>query len=104
MMPIEFECKAGKEFDFAQYNYNGMKQMIENGTLYMPLSSDKKLQQLSEDDYEKMVADVFANMNKFLGKEIEVASVEMTMNEVAESFSRVVNRKVSCQPISFEDF
>ncbi len=81
-----------------------MKQMIDNGTLYMPLSADKKLQQLSEDDYGKMVADVFADMDKFLGKEIEVASVDMNMNEVAENFSKVLEEKVSYQPIPFEAF
>ncbi len=89
---------------FFMYNYNGMRQMIENGTLYMPLSAGKKLQQLSEDDYGKMMADVFADMDKFLGKEIEVASVDITMKEVAESFSSVLDKQISYQQIPFEDF
>lgn len=89
---------------FFMYNYNGMRQMIENGALYMPLSPNKKLQQLSEDDYGKMVAKVFADKNKYLGKEIEVASVDITMDEVAKSFSNILNKKVSYQQISFEEF
>lgn len=89
---------------FFMYNYNGMRQMIENGTLYMPLSPGKKLQQLSENDYGNMVADVFGDRDKFLGKEIEVASVDITMNEVAESFSNILDKKVSYQQIPFEAF
>ncbi len=89
---------------FFMYNYNGMKQMIENGTLYMPLSSDKKLQQLSEDDYGKIVADVFDDKNKYSGKEIEVASVDITMEEVVQSFSNILEEKVSYQQIPFEAF
>lgn len=89
---------------FFMYNYNGMRQMIENGMLYMPLSSDKKLQQLSENDYGKMAANVFADKNKFLGKEIEIASVDITMDEVVKSFSSTLNKKVSYQQISFEAF
>lgn len=89
---------------FFMYNYNGMRQMIESGTLYTPLSAGKKLQQLSEDDYGKMVADAFADTNKFIGKEIEVASVDITMEEVAESFSSVLDKHVSYQQIPFEAF
>ncbi len=89
---------------FFMYNYNGMRQMIENGTLYMPLSSDKNLQQLSEDDYGKMVADVFDDKNKYAGKEIEVASVDITMDEIVKSFSNILNKKVSYQQIPFEAF
>ena len=89
---------------FFMYNYNGMQQMIKNGTLYMPLSSDKNLQQLSEDDYGKMVADVFDDKNKYSGKEIEVASVDITMEEVVKSFSNILNKKVSYQQIPFEAF
>jgi uncharacterized protein YbjT (DUF2867 family) len=89
---------------FFMYNYNGMRQTIENGTLYMPLSPNKKLQQLSEDDYGNMVAEVFAERDQFLGKEIEVASVDITMDEVAESFSNILDKKVFYQQIPFEAF
>jgi uncharacterized protein YbjT (DUF2867 family) len=89
---------------FFMYNYNGMRQMIENGTLYMPLSSNKNLQQLSEDDYGKMVTDVFDDKNKYLGEEIEVASVDITMEEVVKSFSNILKKKVSYQQIPFEAF
>lgn len=89
---------------FFMYNYQGMRSMIENGTIYMPLSPGKNLQQLSEDDYGKMVAKVFAQGEEFLGKKIDVTSTEITLNEVAATFSRVMDREIKYQQIPFEAF
>lgn len=89
---------------FFMYNYEGMRAMIENGMLYMPLSPDKKLQQLSEDDFGKMVAKVFAQRDEFLGKQIEVTSIDISMTEVAATFSRVMGKEIKYQQIPFEAF
>lgn len=89
---------------FFLYNYNMMRPMVENGTLPQPLSPDTKLQQLSEADYGEMVAEVFERPADFLNREIEVASVEMTMPEIAAGFSRVLGKPVEYQQIPFEAF
>ncbi|MBD0310531.1 MAG: NmrA/HSCARG family protein, partial [Microcoleus sp. T1-bin1] len=89
---------------FFFYNYNGMRSMVENGTLFQPLSPDTKLQQLSEEDYGAMVAEVFECPADFINREIEVASVEMTMTEIAAAFSRVLGKNVAYQQIPFEAF
>jgi uncharacterized protein YbjT (DUF2867 family) len=89
---------------FFFYNYNGMLSAIKNGTLPQPLSPDKKLQQLSEEDYGKMVAEVFERPADFANRAIEVASVEMTMPEIAAAFSHVLGKKVEYQQIPFEAF
>jgi uncharacterized protein YbjT (DUF2867 family) len=97
---------------FFLYNYNGMRSrsvgsaesIVETGTLSQPLSPDTKLQQLSEEDYGEMVADVFARFTDFANREIEVASGEMTMPEVAAAFTRVLGKKVAYQQIPFEAF
>jgi uncharacterized protein YbjT (DUF2867 family) len=89
---------------FFFYNYNGMLPMVKNGTLPQPLSPDTKLQQLSEEDYGKMVAEVFERPADFANRAIEAASVEMTMPEIAAAFSRVLGRKVEYQQIPFEAF
>jgi uncharacterized protein YbjT (DUF2867 family) len=89
---------------FFFYNYNGMLPMVKNGTFSQPLSPDTKLQQLSEEDYGKMVAEVFERSANFANRAIEVASVEMTMPEVAAAFSRVLGKKVEYQQIAFEAF
>ncbi|MGH2413553.1 MAG: NmrA/HSCARG family protein [Microcystaceae cyanobacterium] len=89
---------------FFFYNYNAMRPMVENGTLSQPLSPETKLQQLSEEDYGEMVAEVFERPADFLNREKEVASVDMTMTEVAAAFSRVLGKTVEYQQIPVEAF
>jgi uncharacterized protein YbjT (DUF2867 family) len=89
---------------FFFYNYNAMLPTIKNGTLSQPLSPDTKLQQISEEDYGKMVAEVFEHPADFANRAIKVASVEMTIPEVAVSFSHVLGKKVEYQQIPFEAF
>jgi uncharacterized protein YbjT (DUF2867 family) len=89
---------------FFFYNYNSMRSTIENGTLSQPLSPDQKLQQLSEEDYGEIVAEIFEHPADFMNREIEVASVDMTMTEIAAAFSRVLGKNVAYQQISFEAF
>lgn len=89
---------------FFFYNYASMRPMVEQGTLSQPLSPETKLQQLSEEDYGAMVAEVFDRPAEFLNHEIEVASVEMTMPEIAAAFSHVLGKPVEYQQIPFEAF
>jgi uncharacterized protein YbjT (DUF2867 family) len=89
---------------FFFFNYNDMRPMIEKGTLSQPLSPETKLQQLSEEDYGEMVAEVFYRPADFLNREQEVASVDMTMTEIAAAFSRVLGKNVKYQQIPFEAF
>lgn len=78
--------------------------MIEGGQIFQPLSPDRKLQQLSEEDYGEMVVQVFERPDDFLGRAIEVASVDLTMTEVAATFSDVTGRAVAYQQIPFEAY
>lgn len=89
---------------FFFYNYNAMRPIIEQGTLAQPLSPETKLQQLSEEDYGAMVASVFERPAEFLNCEKEVASVDMTMPEIAAAFSRVLGKTVNYHQIPFEAF
>lgn len=89
---------------FFFYNYNMMRPMVETGTLFQPLSPETKLQQLSEEDYGEMVAEVFDRPADFMNREIELASVDMTMPEIAAAFNRVLGKTVEYQQIPFEAF
>ena len=89
---------------FFFFNYDAMRPMIEQGTLAQPLSPDTKLQQLSEEDYGKMVAEVFERLADFLGRAVEVASADLTMPEVGAAFSRVLGKPVAYRQVSFEAF
>ncbi|KJH69940.1 NmrA/HSCARG family protein [Aliterella atlantica] len=89
---------------FFFYNYKAMRPMVEQGTFPQPLSPETRLQQLSEEDYGEMVAEVFSRSADFLNREIEVASAEMTMTEIAAAFSHVLGKNVEYQQIPFEAF
>jgi uncharacterized protein YbjT (DUF2867 family) len=89
---------------FFLYNYESMRSTIKQGTISLPLSSDKQLQQLSEADYGAMVCEVFERPAEFSNREIEVASIEITMPEVAAVFSRILGKPVTYQQIPFEAF
>ena len=86
------------------FNYNAMRPVIEQGMLPQPLSPGTKLMQLSEEDYGRIVADVFDHPADFLGRAIEVASADMTMTEMAAAFSEVVGKPVAYRQISFDEF
>ncbi len=89
---------------FFFFNYNLMRPLIEKGTLVQPLSPETKLLQLSEEDYGKIVAEVFERPADFMNRAKEVAGVSMTMIEIAAAFSRVLGRHVAYQQIPFEAF
>lgn len=89
---------------FFFFNYSRMRPTIENGALTMPLKPETKLQQLCEDDYGRIVAEIFEQPKAYLKRRFDVASVEMTMTEIADTFSRVLGKNVKYQQISFEDF
>jgi uncharacterized protein YbjT (DUF2867 family) len=89
---------------FFFFNYNAMRSVIESGTLPQPLNPDTKLQQLSEEDYGEMVAEVFDRPTDFANRALEVASVEMTMPEMAAAFSHVLGRNVTYKQITFAEF
>ena len=89
---------------FFFHNYDRMRPMVESGQFSFPLSADLKLQQISDDDYGSMVAQVFERPADFLGRAIEAASVDVTMTEVAATFSEVIGKPVAYQPISFDEF
>jgi uncharacterized protein YbjT (DUF2867 family) len=89
---------------FFFYNYNAMRSVIESGTLPQPLNPDTKLQQLSEEDYGEMVAEVFDRPTDFANRALEVASVEMTMSEMAAAFSHVLGGNITYKQITFAEF
>lgn len=89
---------------FFFFNYQAMRPMIEKGAFSMPLKPDTKLQQLSEEDYGKIVTSVFERPEEFMKQKFSVASVEMSMAEIAETFSSVMGKKVVYQQIPYEAF
>lgn len=67
---------------------------IEKGVLSTPLQPGRDLQMVSAVDIGRIVAEVFENSIKFVGREIDVAGDHLTMEEIAEEISRVLSRTV----------
>ena len=71
-----------------------LRNSILDGTLAQPLSPDRPFQQVAVDDIGAFAAMVFERRDEWLGREIDLASDEQTIAQVAETFSRVIGRPV----------
>ncbi len=89
---------------FFYFNYEMMRASLNQGVLAMPLAPDTKLCQVSEDDYARIVALVFADPETLLGRQLEVASSQPTMRQVAQTFTRVLARPVEYQRVPWDTF
>lgn len=67
---------------------------IEKGVLSTPLRPEKDLQMVSAADVGRIVAEVFENAIKFVGREIDIAGDHLTMQGIVEEISRVLSRTV----------
>ena len=81
-----------------------VRQMIDTGTLMMPLSPDTRLQQIAVDDIGAVAAMAFDDPTTWQGRDMDIAGDEPTMQESVEVLSRVLARKVQYQQIGWDDF
>jgi uncharacterized protein YbjT (DUF2867 family) len=89
---------------FFYFNYEMMHSALNQGILAMPLAPETQLCQVSEDDYGRIVAQVFEDPETFLGGQLDVGSSHPTLHEVADIFSRVLGRPVAYQRIPWDTF
>jgi uncharacterized protein YbjT (DUF2867 family) len=78
-------------------NFLGQKEVITSGHLRAPVEADVVRQFIAVDDIGKFVALAFREHDRFVGVTAEIASDEMTMPQVAEVFSLVLD-----VPVVFE--
>ena len=69
------------------------KQLLK-GRLLNPVRASKPLQTIASDDIGKFTSLAFAQPNRFIGLELEIAGSELNSPETAEVFSRVLGRRV----------
>lgn len=77
---------------------------ILKGFLPQPLDPDVPLQMVSVNDIGFFAAEAFEHPEKWLGAEVELAGDELTMPEVAEVFTRILNRPVQYVQTPWEEF
>lgn len=89
---------------FFMDNWMNFKDAIVGGKLPQPLDPDTPLQQIAVDDIGAFAALAFANPDEWIGRAAEIAGEELTMTEIAETFGRVIGRKVEYVQLPWEDF
>ena len=80
------------------------RDQILGGTLAQPLDPDKFLQMLAAEDIGVFVTMAFDNPDEWIGREVDLGGDEMTMREIAGTFSRVIGREVSYFQVPWDQF
>jgi uncharacterized protein YbjT (DUF2867 family) len=89
---------------FFMENWLGMRQMIEGGAIALPLDPTTRLQMVAVDDIGGVVATAFERSGKWQDRAFEVAGDELSMAELAQSFSRAAGREVQYRQLPWEEF
>ena len=85
-------------------DWEEMSEEILDGTLGQPLDPDKPLQQASVDDIGAFAAMAFEDPEGWIGREVDLAGDKSTMVELAETFGRVIGRKVEYVQVPWKEF
>ena len=80
------------------------RDQILGGTFAQPLDPDRPLQMLDAEDIGVFAAIAFENPEGWIGREVDLAGDEMTMPEVAATFSRVIGREVGYYQVPWDQF
>jgi uncharacterized protein YbjT (DUF2867 family) len=80
------------------------RDQILGGTLAQPLDPDKSLQMLAAEDVGVFVTMALDNPDEWIGREVDLGGDEMTMREIAGTFSRVIGREVSYFQVPWDQF
>lgn len=89
--------------NFVEPNSAIMAPELKNGVLFGTLKGDTPLKLNSGEDTAKFARAAFENLQKFHGKDINVASDELSMTEIAQTLSRVLDKKVVFETVGDEE-
>ncbi len=74
------------------------------GTMREPLSPDTRMQEISVSDIGRFAAEAFDNPAQWLGRAVEIAGAQYTMEESAAIFSRVIGRPVKYEQVPWAQY
>jgi uncharacterized protein YbjT (DUF2867 family) len=89
---------------FFMQNWEYMREPILGGTLPQPLDPDKPFQMVAVEDIGVFAAMAFESPDEWIGREVDLAGDELTMPEIADTFSRVIGSKVDYFQVPWEGF
>ena len=76
-----------------------VKKGILKGKLVQPINRDTVQQYMAAEDIGKAAAKIFENTDHYLGKTIPLATEQLSTEEVADTFSTVLNKKITYQKL-----
>jgi uncharacterized protein YbjT (DUF2867 family) len=82
----------------------GFGESIRNGQLQQPLSPTTNLQMVGVDDIGAFAALAFEDPGKWKNRTFSLAGDELSMQQIADAFSRVTARDVKYVQISWDQF
>jgi uncharacterized protein YbjT (DUF2867 family) len=89
---------------FFMQNWEYMREPILGGTLPQPLDPEKPFQTIDADDIGVFAAMAFEDPGTWIGREVDIAGDELTLLEIAGTFSRVIGRNVDYFQVPWEGF
>lgn len=89
---------------FFMENWLGMREVIANGTLELPLDPSTRLQMVAVDDIGGVVAMAFEHPGKWQDLAFELAGDELSMAELAQAFTRITGREVRYVKTPWDEF
>jgi uncharacterized protein YbjT (DUF2867 family) len=89
---------------FFMQNWEYIREPILGGMLPQPLDPDKPFQMVDANDIGVFAAMAFENPDRWIGREVDLAGDELTMPEIADTFSRVIGRQVDYFQTPWDQF
>jgi uncharacterized protein YbjT (DUF2867 family) len=89
---------------FFMQNWEMMREPVLGGTLPQPLDPDKPFQMIDAEDIGVFAARAFGDPESWIGREVDIAGDELTMPEIAGTFSRVIGRNVDYFQVPWDGF
>lgn len=87
---------------FFMENWNYQRDAILSGTISLPLDPARKLQQIAVEDIGVFAAMAFVDPSKWIGRAIDLAGDDLSMDETAGVFSDVIGRTVNYVQIPWD--
>ena len=82
----------------------GFGESIRSGQLQQPLSPAAKLQMIAVDDIGAFAALAFEHPGEWKNRTFSLAGDELSMQQIADAFSRVTAREVKYVQVSWDEF
>ena len=89
---------------FFMQNWEWMREPILGGTLPQPLDLEKPFQMIDSEDIGVFVSMAFEDPEGWIGREVDISGDELTMPEIATTFSSVIGREVNHFQVPWDQF